>query len=75
MGGNTGWWNTKRPLSEREIQVLALVAEGNTVKSTAAALGTSFYTVQTQMQDILRKLGAKNKAHAVCLGLRSGVIS
>lgn len=75
MTGNAGWWNTKRPLSDREVQVLALVAEGNTVQSTADALGTSFFTVQTQMQDILRKLGARNKAHAVYLGMTSGVIS
>lgn len=75
MSGNAEWWGARRPLSGREVQVLALAAEGNTVQETADALGTSFFTVQTQMQDILRSLGASSKAHAVMLGLRSGVIS
>lgn len=61
-------------LAPREVQVLQRAAEGDTVRDTADMLGTSYWTVQTQRQIILEKLGVGTIAHAVAEGMRAGVI-
>ncbi|WP_018133456.1 response regulator transcription factor [Effusibacillus pohliae] len=62
------------PLTAREIEVLALMAEGLTMKEIAHHLHISEFTVRHHISSITQKLGAKNKAQAVALAVRQGVI-
>lgn len=61
-------------LTEREIEVLRQVAEGNGNKMIAAHLSISEDTVKAHMKSILSKLGANDRTHAVTIGLKRGII-
>jgi DNA-binding NarL/FixJ family response regulator len=61
-------------LSDREVQVLRLVAGGNSNKRIAASLVISEDTVKGHVKSILGKLGATDRTHAVTLGLIRGII-
>lgn len=61
-------------LSEREIEVLSLIAAGESNKVVAANLRISEETVKTHVRSILAKLGASDRTHAVTLALRRGII-
>ncbi len=61
-------------LTPREVDVLSLVARGLGNKEVGDVLGTASGTVKAHMQSILGKLGAKDRTHAVTLGLRRGII-
>lgn len=62
------------PLSPREREILALLAEGMGNKIVAARLGISEHTVKTHVASIFQKLGAETRAEAVAIGARSGLI-
>lgn len=62
------------PLSPREREILALLAEGMGNKIVAARLGISEHTVKTHVASIFQKLGADTRAEAVAIGARSGLI-
>jgi PAS domain S-box-containing protein len=62
-------------LTVREREVLGMVAMGMGSSWIAAALGISSSTVETHVRHCLDKLGARNRTHAIALGLRSGEIS
>jgi len=59
--------NLIEPLSERELQVLRLMAEGLTNEQIAARLIIALGTVKAHIHNISGKLGAQNRAHAVAL--------
>jgi DNA-binding NarL/FixJ family response regulator len=61
-------------LTAREIAVLRLVALGNTNKEIAAQLRISDETVKSHVTNILEKLGANDRTHAVTTALRRGII-
>lgn len=61
-------------LSEREREVLRLVAAGLPNKAIARALSIAERTVKFHVTSILRKLGADNRAQAVALGLERGLL-
>jgi DNA-binding NarL/FixJ family response regulator len=61
-------------LSERETQVLRLVAAGHSNKRVAAALGISEETAKGHVKSILAKLNATDRTHAVTRGLARGII-
>jgi DNA-binding NarL/FixJ family response regulator len=61
-------------LSEREIEVLKLVAEGFSNKRVAAELAVSEDTVKNHMKTILSKLDAKDRTHAVTIAIRRGFL-
>jgi DNA-binding NarL/FixJ family response regulator len=61
-------------LSEREIDVLRLIAAGNSNKRIADQLSIGEATVKTHVANILSKFGANDRAHAVTIGLKRGVI-
>lgn len=63
-----------RLLTEREREVMALVAMGERSVAIAEALGISPATVETHVRHGMTKLGAKSRAHAVTLGLQQGEI-
>lgn len=62
------------PLSPREREVLSLVATGANLHQVADALTISPATVRTHLGNAHRKLGARNRAHAVALALQEGLI-
>ncbi|MFA9219376.1 MAG: response regulator [Sphingomonadaceae bacterium] len=59
-------------LSERETEVLRIVAEGNSNLSVAQRLGLSENTVKAHIKSILQKLDARDRTHAVMIALRRG---
>lgn len=61
-------------LTPREVEVLTLVARGLGNREVGDLLGTAAGTVKAHVQSILSKLGAKDRTHAVTLGLRRGII-
>jgi DNA-binding NarL/FixJ family response regulator len=61
-------------LSSREIEVLRLIASGNANKLIADQLSISEETVKSHVTNILFKLGANDRTHAVTIGLRRGII-
>ena len=62
-------------LSERELEVLTLLAEGLATKAIAEKLYLSVHTVRNHIQRILVKLDAHSKLEAVAIGLREDIIS
>ena len=65
---------TDDALTPREIDVLRLVAGGNTNKEIAAQLSLTEETVKSHVRSILAKLGASDRTHAVAISLRRGII-
>jgi DNA-binding NarL/FixJ family response regulator len=65
---------TDDQLSEREIEVLRLIAAGNSNKQIADRLLIGEGTVKTHVSNLLSKLGANDRAHAVTIGLKRGII-
>jgi DNA-binding NarL/FixJ family response regulator len=61
-------------LTLREIDVLQLIAAGNANKQIADQLSIGEATVKSHVTNILSKLGANDRAHAVTIGLKRGVI-
>ena len=62
------------PLSEREREVLDLIAAGSTNKEIAGRLFLSPYTVKEHTSALYRKLGARNRADAVQRAQRIGLL-
>jgi DNA-binding NarL/FixJ family response regulator len=60
--------------SARELEVLALIAKGRSNKEIAAALGVSDETVKTHVSNIMQKLHAQDRAHAVTEAIRLGLL-
>jgi len=65
---------TDDELSSREIDVLHLVGSGNANKQIADKLSTGETTVKNHVSNILSKLGANDRAHAVTIALQRGII-
>lgn len=63
------------PLTEREAEVLGLLAKGLANKQIAASLGISEHTVKFHVSSIYAKLNVTNRAEAVSEGLRGGWIA
>ena len=61
-------------LTHREVQVLQHVAEGLSNKETAVALAIGEDTVKGHVRNIMDKLGACNRTHAVTIGIQRGII-
>jgi len=61
-------------LSARELDVLRLIAAGNANKEIAARLAITEETVKSHVTNILAKLRAKDRTHAVTIGLKRGII-
>ncbi len=61
-------------LTPREISVLKLIAGGNANKEIAAQLHISEESAKGYVKNILAKLGASDRTHAVTIGLKRGII-
>jgi LuxR family maltose regulon positive regulatory protein len=62
------------PLSERELEVLALVAAGMSNKEIAGRLFVSVTTVKTHINNLYRKLDARSRIQAVARARELGLI-
>jgi DNA-binding NarL/FixJ family response regulator len=62
------------PLSDREVEILQKVAYGASTREVAEELGISTHTVKTHMDRIFEKLEANDRAQAVAIAVRSGII-
>ena len=58
-----------RPLTRRERQILALMTGGHLNKEIAQMVGIKEMTVKNHISQIFKKLGAKNRTHAVVIAL------
>jgi DNA-binding NarL/FixJ family response regulator len=61
-------------LTSREIEIVEHIASGLSNKQIAAALGIGEATVKTHVNNIMGKLGANDRTHAVTIALRRGFI-
>src|SRR5438128_123328 len=86
-GRRSGWWGTessiRRPwprgfrvsgLTEREIQVLRLVADGHNTAEIARQLAYSERTIKNVIQDVITRFQLRNRSHAVAYAVRQGFI-
>ncbi len=64
----------EQALTEREVKLLQLVAEGMTNREIAERLCLSPYTVKEYLSTLMTKLGAKKRAEAVNLAARRGLL-
>jgi DNA-binding NarL/FixJ family response regulator len=76
--GQPGWrpggGRPRAGLTEREVQVLRGMAEGKSNAEIGRDLYVSEDTVKTHARRLFRKLGARDRAHAVAVGFRTGVL-
>ncbi|MBA5637904.1 response regulator transcription factor [Duganella sp. LX20W] len=63
------------PLSPREVEVLGYAATGHSNKRIAAQLAISEETVKAHMKNVLAKLMANDRTHAVTIALKRGIIA
>jgi DNA-binding NarL/FixJ family response regulator len=61
-------------LTSKELEVLRLIAAGNANREIAGLLSISEESVKSRIKNILHKLGARDRTHAVTVGLRRGIV-
>ncbi len=61
-------------LTPREVEVLGFVAQGMANKEIADKLGTASGTIKMHIQNILEKLGAADRTHAVTIAIQRGIL-
>jgi DNA-binding NarL/FixJ family response regulator len=62
------------PLTPRQTTVLALLANGYGNAAIARRLGCSEHTVKNVVYELMGRLQARNRAHAVALAVRAGLV-
>jgi two-component system response regulator NreC len=72
---STSEYDAYRQLSDRERQVLQLLAEGNSTKEIAFKLHVSVKTIETHRQNIMNKLGIRTLAGLTKFAVREGLTS
>jgi len=70
MGGEDSY----ELLSEREREILQLIAEGNGNKEVAGHLFLSVHTVETHRKNIVEKLGVHGAAELILYAVRKGLV-
>jgi DNA-binding NarL/FixJ family response regulator len=66
---------TEAALTGREVEILGLIADGNSNKQIAFALSIHEETTKSHVKNILAKMHATHRTHAVALALRRGIIT
>ncbi len=66
--------STRATITKRQRETLQLLADGHSTEETARRLHLSAETVRTHTKATLQRLGARDRAHAVAIALRSGFI-
>ncbi|MCA9840051.1 MAG: response regulator transcription factor [Trueperaceae bacterium] len=67
-------FETPEPLTERETEILRLMAGGYSNKEIASALDLTEGTVKNHVSNVLSKMGVRDRTRAVLKGLESGII-
>jgi DNA-binding NarL/FixJ family response regulator len=62
-------------LSPREREIMHLMAEGRPAEAIGSELNVSVETVRTHVRNVIRKLQARNRVHAIALALERGEIA
>lgn len=65
----------QRPLDDNEREALALFANGQSADEIAAALHVSQGMAHHYLRMAARKLGARNRVHAVAIAVRNGLVT
>ena len=73
--GRTGVGEMEKPLSSRELEVLALIARGLSNREIAEFLFLSEKTVKTHVANILQKLGVKSRTQAALYAMRKNLVN
>ena len=72
------WWGDTttimRALDRNELEALALSANGRTAEEIATALKVSQSMAHHYLRVAARKLGARNRVHAVAIAVRNGLV-
>ena len=71
----TGRAEPDQPLTDRELEVLMMMADGLGNKIIAARLGISSHTAKFHVASIMAKLGAGSRTEAVAIGMRRGLVA
>lgn len=71
MSGESVWEGV---LTDRELEIVGLLADSLETKEIARRLGTSIETVKKQVQSLMAKLGVNNRAGAVASAFRAGLL-
>lgn len=74
IDGNVPPKGSRGTLTKRQREILQLLADGESTTVAARQLGLSEETVKTHMKNTLARLDAKNRSHAVAIGLRESLI-
>jgi DNA-binding NarL/FixJ family response regulator len=74
IDGNVPPKGSRGILTKRQREILQLLADGESTGVAARQLGLSEETVKTHMKNTLARLDAKNRSHAVAIGLRESLI-
>ncbi len=74
IDGNVPPKGSRGLLTKRQREILQLLADGESTGVAARRLGLSEETVKTHMKNTLARLDAKNRSHAVAIGLRESLI-
>lgn len=72
----TGWKGSVKsePITWREMNILVMIAQGNSNKEIADSLGIKYQTIKNNIYRLTKKLGAKNNVHALLLAMDVGLI-
>ena len=68
-------YETFKPLTERENEVIKYVAQGLTNKEIAEMLMVTHHTIKAHVASIIRKLGAKNRVDIAIFAQKEGFFS
>ena len=72
--GDAGGMEQSASLTNREREILALLADGLGNKQIATRLGISPNTVKTHLELLFEKIGVRSRAEAVAVGVRRGML-
>ncbi|MDQ6613916.1 MAG: helix-turn-helix transcriptional regulator [Actinomycetota bacterium] len=61
-------------LTSRQVEILRLLAQGRAVDAIAAELVYSSSTIKKEVHRTLRRIGARNRTHAIAIAIRAGII-
>lgn len=62
-------------LTTREAEILSLAAAGQSDRDISASLNLSTHTINTHFRNIFKKLGARNRVHAVARAMAAGTVT
>jgi DNA-binding NarL/FixJ family response regulator len=74
MGEKKGLIDEASHLTNSEIEIVRLIAQGLTTKEIAGKKFLSYHTIMTHRKNILRKLGVSNASELIMLAVRTGII-